>query len=543
MAVRDQISVNILGLVCFKGDLIQCTPLKGDVQERVASTIFGVILGTDNKLELQAGGFYRQRKKIQIPLSACPSECTRLVSLLGCDDASVEFGYYGHRFIFTVTFPRMADDYKFQGFAKLRERVTDFHQAIAAKLELAGNASSTESKKAVFSNCDLTEDKWPIPPAGKDSLLSNQGIMHVYTYPFVVLPNAVSRLEYDLIDGPGQKRREVDHIFTDRNTTFGTFLREYEPARLGHEGFWKSLWRCLVDIPFLVLFRRHYAKMSTSGTWLLLDGWGIGEELLDDLIDAIFVGGLHENAMIDYAREKEYCKEQSKLNPERKSREDNPKDKTVTPESGTRDCSCPALSYRRTNGWTYELLSKVYDLTHKFVQARDQDRLRALLAVFGFMITFGAVVFRAAIEKGGCIAVLALVLLLLAGMVLGLVWNIRFLEAIRFRYFRRHLLALLLVGLPLTMTGIWAVNPSNQKCMTCVVQKVTAGEWRAVWECSMPDGEQTSIANSVTNVTIDNDVDKEKPVQPRPPKPPKDSSTVSTCPKPLLPSTDSNIAK
>jgi hypothetical protein len=429
MAVRDFVTVYILGYVCFEGDMVGSSLRSGPEMKEIGKCLCSTILSRHLPMKMEVGGFYRTQRYTLAELQTNHPLDRGLAIALQCLGAKmIEFGYYGHRFILCITSPINSDQQPHLWFQSEKDNVASVHAAVR-RLVLSDSRVRlrTQATDAVQEIGD--------PPLTDGELHDLHQVTHVYTYPLIVVPDAVNPLEYDKVDGPGHDRRLADLIFTDRNTSFGLFLREFEPPRMHripHEFLTK---RFIADFPFILLFRKHYVKMTTQATWVLLDGWGIGEEVLDDLIDALFVGGLHRNAKSDF-------------------------DYSLNRTDG-RSRRTASRSFYHTNEWTYELLSSVFNLTHNFVQSRDTERLRVLLTVAGFFITFTAILLKRAIEEHGEPAGWVVVGWLLVMGALGLSWNFGEGKFPRFRLVRRWILAFMLLALPLGLTGVWICTETS----------------------------------------------------------------------------------
>jgi hypothetical protein len=520
MAVRDFVTVYILGYVCFEGDMVGNTPLSPDHMKSTASALARVLLGINPEMELSKGWYRTGRIPVQgsaflgKPWESPDAKYEPSSPILR--HSLLEFGYSGHRFILTLKANRkyqLVDDGETSSgrstdlIMNFKSDILKLHEHIRRRLCNGGGLVVHE----VTDRFGLS-DEMPFAPG---SPLRKSKILHAYTYPLVLLPNSIQPFDYDLIDGPGQGPNSADLVYADRNTTFGLYIREYERPRASRRRPVLGIGRWISDFPFLVLFRRHYIKLTTAGTWVIVDGWCISEELLDDIIDAIFVGGLHNNATADFER-------------------------ANLPHEGL-----AVNRYNQSNNWTYDLLSGVFDLMHKFVQAKDSERLRVFLSLAAVGFAFGAVVFRQALEHQLCLARLALIVSACSVVVVESAWFIGLRRTIWARKSRPHVhvLGAIFLSAFLFCLGLIGNDPlrtidkeGRGKVQECPQVYMSRDDCSA---CHFSIG--TTVLGSVTNVFHNETVSHRRSRGTV--KPPKTPAPDTTCPKPLLPPTDSNIAK
>jgi hypothetical protein len=540
MAVRDFVTVYILGYVCFEGDMLGCAPIGSAGGLRIARVLSKVLFGGEVPIEKREGEWHRVGAgSVQAamlfggaqPIGKFSPKSSQLA------DAIVEFGYTGHRFVLCLR-SKKSPNYNSidpgsngqQNITELRHDVLGLHEHVRRKLLAAGEVSDHTIIDGFRGGKGATEDR----RFKATSVLGSEGMMHIYTYPLTLLPDSTGALEYDFEDGPGEDPSNADLVYTDRNSSFGLFIREFEgPSAAARSGV-RRVKRWWNDLPFALFLRRHYIKLTTGGTLIVMDGWSISEELLDDLIDAIFVGGLHNNALCDYRRS---------INDYEGAAA--PEGIEIPAQSG-KSVIC-ALTYTQSNNWSYELLSGVFDLMHKFVQAKDSDRLRVLLTIAGFGFAFGTVIFRQALEHQRELAAGALVFATCVVGIFGTLSMLNRRKTSMLRAFRR-VLVLVVLSLVIILSGLALISwkgelgggDNRESSDPVVARSVITSE--QCGGCHIQSG--ITFSGSVTNVFHNETVSHRRSrVTVKPPKPPKDSSTVSTCPKPLLPPTDSNIAK
>jgi hypothetical protein len=429
MAVRDFVTIYILGYVCFEEDLVQTKPVGPEKMRAVAASIGTALLGTVAvRDEHPTSSFFLPPGPVPNPDGEWPTIVPLKKELDVLRATRVTFGYHGHRFMLCVELRVSETETPYEDFNHLRHDVADLHVAVRQKLNTAGDLHMTDSN--VYRGT-------PSPPYKLDSPLRRHEITHIYTYPLVLIPDGITPLLYDRLDALRNSVPPADLMFTDRNSSFGIFLREFEPPRLGHTRHFGTFSRWFLDWPFILLFRKHYVKMTTSATWVLLDGWAIGEELLDDLVDAIFVGGLHKDARDDYFA----SRERAKGGP-------------VVPKPNEASCSDTIpVHFCQTNNWTYDQLANVFEVIHKFVRAKDSDLLRNLLAIMGFGVAVSTVMLKPVLEKPGNFVIIAVGVWCVLMVVLSAVWNLRWRLMTRIR---RHALVVLLTLLPLVLSIVWA---------------------------------------------------------------------------------------
>lgn len=163
----------------------------------------------------------------------------------------VQFGYYHHRAIFRLTFNH------------------------GTKLHVLRNARS-EAYRLIrekcfdrFSGLEIKDDNLP-GITGEPLHLE-----YIYSYSLILIPRGLKTISDERRQ---MKKLKYDDIFTTRSTTFGLYLPE----------------RGTLLIP-----KRHYLRISVLSTVMYLDGKSCRPDLLNNLIDAIYYGGLYQKIKHD----------------------------------------------------------------------------------------------------------------------------------------------------------------------------------------------------------------------------------------------------
>ncbi len=319
----------IIGWLYFENGMLYSKPLFPSDMEQLAKTLSNQLFGTEG-IDLEPHGFFRPREDEKV-LSFC------LRSRLNGTDAdpfancirNVNFGFKNHRFILSLELEKK-DSW--------REGVLKIHDTIFNRF---------------FS------------PVALNGFFKGQGFQpkYIYTHCLLVSPNR----------SPGFDT--VDSVYSQRNTSFGHYIREYRPN-----------WRP-EELPYSIAFRRHYIQLGTSYSQLLLDGKTLGVEVLDDVLDAIVVGGLQQNVKGDWSRSNPAVVDKSA---------GNNTDRILKREDGA---LLHENHFKQTNDWTNDLIGSVFDLLQKFAQAHSAEHIRRALAVGGIIVSFYVVFLRKTIEE------------------------------------------------------------------------------------------------------------------------------------------------
>lgn len=304
--------VYILGLLYLDGDLTDGRVLSRSQLDRTGWLFAQTLLGNAS---VKHGGDETYFKFCLSPTSNPLAYHQLLSDGLSSLVEEVQFGYYHHRAIFRFT--------------------------------IAGGTSLPAIRDARAKVCDLVRERCFDRIAG--SVIAGNGnsderdhrIDYVYSHSLVVVPHGhqVISEERKLVDEAG-----YDPIFTVRSTTFGLFLPQREA---------------------LIRQRRHYVRISVPSTVVYADGHGVNRDLLDNLIDAIYYGGLYQKAKQDHAEPRA-------------------------------DGLAPPLNDR----WTNDLLLSVFNILVESVRANERDdlglhvaRIGALAGLLAVVITLVVTVF------------------------------------------------------------------------------------------------------------------------------------------------------
>lgn len=290
----------ILGLLYLDGDLTH-TPVLTRSQLQAVGRRFADAIYPDMKVGLDGDETYLKFRLSEgrNPLAYDELLGNGMRSLV----SEVQFGYYHHRAIFRLSF--------------------------------TGDTALPAIRDARVRACELIRERCfdrltgcVIPGAVEHR------IEYVYSYSLLVIPCGHDEIEREREQ---VREAEYDRIFTVRSTTFGLYL----PQR---DAFLRQ--------------RRHYVRISVPSTVVYADGPVVDGNLLDNLIDAIYYGGLYQKAKADHAPD------------------------APDGEAGASD------------RWTNDLLLSVFNILVESVRANERDdlglhvaRISAVAALVAVLVT------------------------------------------------------------------------------------------------------------------------------------------------------------
>ena len=229
---KFRFDIYVLGMLYFKDDTKETTIL-GLKEQNMIYTSFANIVNLELSDTSRIGTYYKfklsERDNTESFNKILPAEYQNVIR-------EIQFGYYHHRAIFKITFHQDAD------FTQIRRRRKELHGFVRSKF---------------------------LDPVINNELLLDQGLKYIYSYSLILIENGYSAYAQEKADLAGQG---YDKMFNVRSTTFGLYL----PAKSR-------------------LFRpekEHYLRISAPSIMVYMNGTDFKKELFENIIDAIYYGGL-----------------------------------------------------------------------------------------------------------------------------------------------------------------------------------------------------------------------------------------------------------
>ncbi|HEX3071871.1 MAG TPA: hypothetical protein VHX14_25130 [Thermoanaerobaculia bacterium] len=228
----------------------------------------------------------------------------------------VQFGYYHHRAIFRFTF------------------------AQATKLHVIRNARH-EAYQVTRTKCfdRFTEQHLPINAIDQERDQTSKLIRYIYSYCLMRIPRGKTAVNAERAN---IRIQDYDHIYTSRSTTFGLTLTEYTS---------------------ILSPLRHFVRISVPSTIVYVDGKTIRPDLFDNIVDAIYYGGLYEKVKFDRRKALEH-----------------------------------GSSFVPCDTWTNDMLLKCLDILSSFVSSKEVTEISVHLKRLSLLVALFAVFLSLAIK-------------------------------------------------------------------------------------------------------------------------------------------------